>query len=300
MTEAGARSPHLESAEKAQAAVHAAPAALVIHEVLRAEGEEELRRRNAAVAWSGLAAGLSMGFSFLAQSLLRSALPDAPWAELIASLGYTVGFVIVILGRQQLFTESTLTAMLPLLVRRDLPTLLSVVRFWNLVLAANLVGTTLFAWLVIHPSLFPEPVHAAMARYAHAATHGDFVATLVRAILSGWIIALMAWLLPSARSARFFVIVFLTYLVGLGAFTHVVAGSVEAAYSVLSGDATLVQYAFAFLAPTLIGNTIGGVALVALLNHAPLAPDLQTTPAVDAPKTGKGSARGRDKTRTGR
>ena len=293
MTDAGARSPHLEGAQKAQAAEHAAPDALVIHEVLRAEGEEELRLRNVAVLWSGLAAGLSMGFSFLAQALIRSALPDAPWAELVASLGYTVGFVITILGRQQLFTESTLTAMLPLLVRRDVRTLLSVVRFWNVVLAANLVGTTLFAWLVHHPSLFPDAVHAAMAHYAHSATHGDFGATLVRAILSGWIIALMAWLLPSARSSRFFVIVFLTYLVGLGGFTHIVAGSVEAAYSVLSGDATFAQYCFDFIAPTLIGNTIGGVALVALLNHAPLAPDLQTTPGVPladkpAPRKGRG------------
>ena len=97
----------------------------------------------------------------------------------------------------------------------------------------------------------------------------------MRAILSGWLIALMAWLLPSARSARFFVIVFLTYVVALGGFTHIVAGSVEAAFALFSGNASWLQYVANFLVPTLVGNVIGGVALVALLNHAPLATQLQ-------------------------
>jgi formate/nitrite transporter FocA (FNT family) len=275
MAEAGARSSHLHTDERAQAAEHASPAAVVIHEVLREEGEQELRRRPTAVAWSGLAAGLSMGFSFLGMALMKSALPDAPWAVLVSSLGYTTGFVITILGRQQLFTESTLTAMLPLLVKRDMATFVAVLRFWAIVLVANLTGTTLFALLIVQGGLFPVPVQDALAHFARESTSGAFGPTLVRAILSGWLIALMAWLLPSARSARFFVIVFLTYGVALGGFTHIIAGSVEAAYAVFSGNAPLTQYCVYFLLPTLIGNTIGGVALVALLNHAPLATQLQ-------------------------
>ena len=94
-------------------------------------------------------------------------------------------------------------------------------------------------------------------------------------MFAGWLIALMIWLLPSARSARLFVIVLLTYVVALGHFSHVIAGSVEAAYAVFVGRASLPDYALGFFAPTILGNTIGGVALVALLNHAPLAPDVQ-------------------------
>lgn len=285
MAEAGSNSPHLEREEQEQAADHAAPAAMVIHEIVRAEGEVALKRRSTAVAWSGLAAGLSMGFSFVCLALLKSALPDTPWAITVASVGYTVGFVITILGRQELFTESTLTAMLPLLVKRDMATFLSVLRFWAIVLAANLVGTTLFALLIVLPDVFPAPVHHAMAVYAHEATSGAFVSTLIRAVLAGWIIALMAWLLPSARSARLFVIMLLTYVVALGGFTHLIAGSVEAAYAVFKGIATLPQYAFNFLLPTLLGNSIGGVALVALLNHAPLSEELQK----DAPAEAAGS-----------
>ena len=97
---------------------------------------------------------------------------------------------------------------------------------------------------------------------------------MVKAMLAGWLIALMVWLLPSAKSARLFVILLLTYVVALGRFSHIIAGSVEAFFAVLTGEASIRDYFVGFFAPTIIGNTIGGVALVALLNHAPLAPEL--------------------------
>ena len=261
--------------EKDQAAEHSAPPALVIHEIVRKDGEEELSRASAAVGWSGLAAGLSMGFSFLALALIQSALPDQPWRRLIDSFGYSIGFVIAILGRQQLFTESTLTAMLPLLVRRNGPTLLAVVRFWSVALTTNILGTFVFAGLLSIDGVFAQPVRAAMSDIARDAVTGPFWPTLVKAILAGWLIALMVWLLPSARSAKLFVILLITYVVAVGRFSHVIAGSVEAFFAVLTGQASVPDYLIGFFVPTLVGNTVGGVALVALLNHAPLAPDVR-------------------------
>lgn len=284
MPAAGADSPHLEKAEQDQAAEHSAPPALVIHEVIREDGEQELKKRPSAVAWSGLAAGMSMGFSFMGLGLVTSMLPDTPWRHLVASGGYTVGFVITILGRQELFTESTLTAVLPLLVRRDRQTLLAVLRFWAIVLAANLVGTGLFAWLMTTKGLFAPTVDTSLAEIARQSVASPFGITLLRAVLAGWLIALMAWLLPSARSARLFVILLLTYVVALGGLSHIVAGSVEAAYAVFQGDASVRDYLIGFLAPTLLGNTLGGVTLVALLNHAPLASDLQSGKAGEEPR----------------
>ena len=100
------------------------PEARVIHELIREEGEKTLERSVKAMAWSALGAGLSMGFSFFTMAIIRSALPEgAPWSKLVSSLGYTIGFIIVILGRQQLFTESTLSSILPLLTRKDVKTL---------------------------------------------------------------------------------------------------------------------------------------------------------------------------------
>ncbi len=265
----------LSRAEKDQAAEHSAPPALVIHEILRKEGEAELARGAGAIFWSGLAAGLSMGFSFLALALVQSGLPDTPSRRLIDSFGYCLGFVIVVLGRQELFTESTLTAVLPLLVRRDVATLISLLRFWVIVLVANLIGTFVFASVLSISGLFPTATHDAIGAIAREAVSGPFWPTLIKAIFSGWLIALMIWLLPSAKSARLLVIVLLTYVVALGRFSHVVAGSVEAFYAVISGQATFSDYLAGFFAPTIVGNTIGGVALVALLNHAPLAPEVQ-------------------------
>jgi len=276
--EAGAASPHLDKPDQKLAAQHKAPHALIIHELVREEGEEGLRRPSGALAWSGLAAGLSMGFSFLTLALIGSGLPDAPWRRLVDSAGYTVGFLIVILGRQQLFTETTVTAMLPLLVRRSWSTLCSVLRFWTVVLAANLVGALAFAALISPRGLFPDPVRHALVETGRAAVSGMFWPTMVRAVLAGWLIALMVWILPSARSARILVIMVLTYVVAIGRFSHTVAGAVDAGFVLFSGDSSMSQFLFGFLVPTLIGNTIGGVALVALLNHVPLAATLHQQP----------------------
>jgi formate/nitrite transporter FocA (FNT family) len=276
MDDAGSSSPHLDPKEQSLAEAHTAPRAIVIHELVREEGEEGLVKPVAALAWSGLAAGMSMGFSFLTLALIRSALPDAPWTRLVDSAGYSLGFMIVILGRQQLFTETTVTAVLPLLLRRDAATLWAVLRFWTVVLIANLVGALIFALLIAHQGLFPDDVYRTFIKTGQEAVSGSFFPTMVRSVFAGWLIALMVWILPSARSARLFVILILTYVVALGRLSHTVAGTIDAAFLVFSGNGTLTEFFRGFLAPTLIGNTIGGVALVAMLNHAPLAVELQT------------------------
>lgn len=268
---ADSASPHFEEEERAKAAAHAPLRPRLIHEIIREEGEAELRRPVGALAWSGLASGLSMGFSFLTQALLRSNLPDEPWRHLIDSFGYSVGFIIVVLGRQQLFTESTLTAVLPVLARRDKLTGIATLRLWGIVLSANLIGTFLFAAMILPEDLLRPEVYPILVELATATMESPFWVTLLKAIFAGWLIALMVWLLPSAGSARLFVILLLTYVVALGHLSHIIAGSVEAAFAVLDGQASLGGYVTAFLLPTLIGNTIGGVSLVAFLNHAPLS-----------------------------
>jgi formate-nitrite transporter family protein len=277
-TFAGAESPNLDSAEREQAAEHTTPHALVIHEIVREEGEAAMERTFAALMWSALAAGLSMGFSFLVQSILESALPETRWRGLISSFGYTIGFVFVILGRQQLFTESTLTAVLPVLTRRNLATLWKALRLWAIVLFFNLIGTAIFAGMLQIEGVFSPEVSESLARVAHTPLSADFAVTLVRGVFSGWLIALMVWLLPSARAARLLTILLVTYTVAVSKLTHVVAGSVEAAYAVMIGTATLADYFFVFMIPTLLGNMLGGISLVAIVNHAAIAPEITGTP----------------------
>jgi formate/nitrite transporter FocA (FNT family) len=268
-------SEHLDEAEHHQAAKHAAPGAIVIHEIVRQDGEAELARRAGSTIWSGLAAGLSMGFSFLAMAMVHAGLSDTPSRKLIDSAAYSVGFIIVVLGRQELFTESTLTAVLPLLVRRNIATLGTVLRFWALVLSANIVGTFIFAALIAGHGIFADPVREALEEISREAVSSPFWPTLIKAVFAGWLIALMVWLLPSAGSARILVILLLTYVVAIGRFSHIIAGSVEGAFALFTGNAGPRDYLLGFFLPTIIGNTLGGVALVAMLNHAPLAAELQ-------------------------
>jgi formate/nitrite transporter FocA (FNT family) len=240
----------------------------VVHEAIRMEGEEELKRSSSALAWSGLAAGLSMGFSLIAEGLLRSRIPDAPWCPLITKFGYSAGFVLVVMGRQQLFTENTLTPILPLLHRRDLKTLWHVMRLWVVVLAANLVGAAVIASVLGNTEAFRPEVRRAFDEIGREAMNVSFGLALLRGIFAGWLIAFKVWLLPFAEAFRVLIIVGLTYLVGLGGFTHIIAGSVETMLLVVTGVASWQQYVGGYMIPVLLGNVIGGVALVAALNHA--------------------------------
>jgi formate/nitrite transporter FocA (FNT family) len=254
--------------EEKQVQERVAIGAHIVHETIRREGEDELKRSTSALAWSGLAAGLSMGFSLVAEGLLSAYLPNSSWSPLISKFGYSVGFLIVVLGRQQLFTETTLTAVLPLLSKRNFATAMQTLRLWGIVLVANLVGTYLFALCVGRIPIFPPHIQQALADVSRGSTEGSFGVVFTRAIFAGWLIALMVWLMPAAESSRVSIIIITTYLIGLGGFSHVIAGSTKVMYVVVIGTETWGGYFAKFFFPTLLGNIVGGVSLVAFLGHA--------------------------------
>jgi formate-nitrite transporter family protein len=257
-----------EERAEAQAQERRSPSGKIIHDAILAEGVEELSRPVSALFWSGLAAGLSMGFSLITQGLIQSHLPPSQWRILLVRFGYSVGFLCVVLGRQQLFTENTLTAVLPLLHRRNVATLWQMLRLWAVVLLANLVGALAVSWAVMQPGSFDDPIRAAFVQLGHEAMPGGFWLMLWRGVFAGWLIALMVWLLPFAETGRVAVIIIITYIVGLGGFTHIVAGSVEAFALAVAHEEAWTTVLGGYLVPTLIGNIIGGVTLVAALNHA--------------------------------
>ena len=242
--------------------------AQVVYEAILAEGQEELSRPTSALAFSGLAAGLSMGFSFLTQGYLTSGLASESWGRVVGKLGYSMGFLIIILGRQQLFTENTLTPIIPLLKHKHVKTLLNTARLWGTVFLANWVGTMLVGWVLACSGIISEEARPVFSSIAHTAMDHGFGLLLLKALFAGWLIALLVWLLPFAETGRVAVIVLMTYVIALGSFAHVVAGSVDVFYLVARGDTTFGHYLLGFMLPTLLGNIVGGVALVAALNHA--------------------------------
>lgn len=256
----------LSGREIEEASDKSSTTAKVVHEAVRIEGTEELERPARSLWWSGIAAGLTMGCSMIGQGLLMASLPEAPWQHLVASFGYCLGFLFVTMARQQLFTETTLTAMLPFLhgthPARD------VLRFWGIVFAANMVGTLMLAGAATIPTLFPPDVVREFTRLGVEAVEPAFLTVLVKGVFAGWLIALMVWLLPASAGSRFFVIVAVTWLISAAGFSHVIAGSIETAFAAMHGQISWSDHLFRFLVPALIGNSIGGIVFVALLNHA--------------------------------
>jgi formate/nitrite transporter FocA (FNT family) len=251
-----------------------AASARVIHEVVRRRGDEELERPTGSLIWSGLAGGVAISTSVLGQALLESRLPQATWSPLVASIGYTVGFVIVILGNLQLFTESTLSAVLPVATHPSFGNLGRLLRLWSLVFIANMVGTFFIAGLNNYGVIgSPEQRDAMLALSRKLLEHPWFDMVKV-AIPAGFLIAAVPWVLPSSRGQQFLVVIFLTYFIALGDFAHVVAGSGEAWLLAFAGETTFTHSAFGIILPALLGNVIGGTGLFALLAHAQVQQEL--------------------------
>ena len=246
----------------------ATPRTPVIYEVVRRLGEEEMARPVTSLWWSGVAAGLSISFSLLAQAILQTHLPDAPWRPLITSFGYCIGFVMAVLSRQQLFTESTITAVLPLANDLTFANLGRTARLWAIVLAANLAGTLFAAVFCAYTPVLTPEVYGGMLSVSQSLLDFSWWDMLFRAIAAGFLMAAMVWLMPGAERSQFQVIVLMTWLIALGGFTHVVAGSMEAYLLVFSGSWAWWQMLVQFMAPVLIGNIIGGTALFALISYA--------------------------------
>jgi formate-nitrite transporter family protein len=253
-----------------------AGSAKVVHEVVRLQGDEELDRPVPSLLFSGFAAGVAICASLLAEAFLRMRLPAAPWTELVVSLGYTVGFVIVILGRLQLFTESTVTAVLPLATHPTGRNLARLLRLWIAVFLANMAGTCLVAALMAGEVIIGTEQLAAAVELSRALlTHGP-AATLLLATPAGFLIASIAWILPNARGSEFWVIVLVTYVIALGGFAHVVAGAGEAWLLMLAGQTNFAGAVGGFILPALLGNIIGGSGLFAVLAHGQVRNEIAT------------------------
>jgi len=244
------------------------PRTPVIYEVVRRLGDEEMVRPITSLWWSGVAAGLSISFSLLAQAIIQTHLPAMLWRPLITDFGYSLGFVMVVMSRQQLFTENTVTAVLPVMADINLTNLAKLTRMWAVVLLANFCGT-LFAALfcTFTPVLSPDLYQGMLDISRHIVGSG-FGEMFFRGVAAGFLIAAMVWLIPGAEGAQFFVIVLMTWLIAAGGFMHVIAGSVEGFLLVLSGQLAWQSMLNDFVLPVLAGNIVGGTALFALIAYA--------------------------------
>lgn len=254
-----------------------------IFETVRDAGELELLRPAASLWWSGLAAGIAMSTSVVGRAVLEQHLPHAP---AVSAFGYCFGFVIVVVGRMQLFTENTITTVLPLLRRRDLVTLVLTVRLWLVVFLANLVGAGIAAVLLVAAPLGSEDQLAAIAAVSRVGTDGPFFENFRVAIPAGFLIAALVWTIAAQSVTRLWLVVGLTWLVALGDYAHVVAGAVEMFVVLWLDGAGEIQRVWTFLLPALAGNVVGGTGLFALLAYAQVQHELAPPEALHEPVVG--------------
>ena len=272
-TQNSGKTPNLTADEKHDISKNQPPRAAVLHEIIRQQGDQELERSIAALFWSALAAGLTMGLSLMAMGLLNSRLPSDEAFKVIASFGYCAGFLAVILSRQQLFTENTLTAVLPIMSKPTLGNFGRLFRLWAVVLVGNLMGTLLVAYVMLHLPIFDTQTDKAFLEIGRKVMENDTSQMFAKGIISGWMIATMVWMIPSMESAKMWIIILITYLMALGDFTHIVVGTAEVSYLVFAGELAWKDFWLIFAGPTLAGNIIGGSFIFALISHAQIRSD---------------------------
>ncbi len=236
-----------------------------IYDAVRREGDEELARPLLSLIWSGIAAGLLISFSVLGEAIFRAYLPDTEWRYLLENLGYSFGFLLVILGRMQLFTENTITTVLPLVSERSIACFAATARLWGVVLAANVSGALLAAAFIVGSGVFAGGLDTAIRDLSSHATGFPPVEALLRGIPAGILVAAIVWMLPGQRGAEIPLIVLFTWLIAAGDFTHIVAGSVEMWVLVLDGELSIFDALTDFFFPVLAGNIVGGTVVFALL-----------------------------------
>lgn len=241
--------------------------ALEMHDNILSAAEEEMERPASSLALSSLAAGLAIGFSFLAGAFLAHYTPDH-LDHLAVTVMYPLGFVFVVRARNELFTENTLEPIVPLLHTWSGDVLRKMFRLWGILLAGNLIGAAIFAWIMAVTPAVDGALRPEMLRIATEATTEPWGLLFYHAIFAGWLIALLTWLLASTHSAgaQIALIWLCTAPISAFRFKHSIAGSVEAYYRAASGTTSWWDAFAGFTVPSVLGNAVGGVVLVALLN----------------------------------
>lgn len=242
------------------------PSAEDIYEQVATNARQELKRSSIALALSGFGAGAFMGLSALGTAMGLALLGSSPNARIVSRMFYPLGFIVVIIGRSQLFTENTLYPVALVLTEKG--QFWNTMRLWAIVLPTNVLGAFAFALLAANTSAFDPSFVGAMATLGAKAIAHPATTVFWSGVIGGWIIALAAWLVSASHSitGSVMVIWMLTFIVGLGDFAHCIASSCEILITVLTGHAPGIAF-FQWFGPAVLGNIFGGICLVTILEY---------------------------------
>src|SRR3954451_18659380 len=240
---------------------------LTAHEIFESATENarsELKRPWLGLAFSGLAGGITLGLTGIAVASVRATLGEGGWQHLVAYLIYPIGFIAVIIGRQQLFTENTLYPVVLVLDERK--HLLSTLRLWGVVFTSNIAGAVLFGALCTYTTALRPDIKTKLVEIGVVAAQGSLGHLFWSGVVGGWLIALVAWMVTASHwtIGQVVMIWLLTFILGTGHFAHCVVSSCEILAAVMAGAVSTGAYLH-WLLPATLGNIVGGVGIVSVL-----------------------------------
>ncbi|HZQ19756.1 MAG TPA: formate/nitrite transporter family protein [Terriglobales bacterium] len=247
---------------------------LTANEIFEAAVENarsEIKRPILGLVFSGLAGGITLGLTAIGVASIQAVLGSSGWQEFVSYLIYPIGFIAVIIGRQQLFTENTLYPVVLVLDERK--HVLATLRLWGVVFGSNVMGAVLFAALCIYTTALKPEIESKLVELGMHAVQGSFGQLFWSGVVGGWLIALVAWMVTASHwtIGQVVMIWLLTFIVGVGHFAHCIVTSCEILSSTLAGAVPPGAYVLWLLAATL-GNIVGGVGIVSVLNYGQVRP----------------------------
>jgi formate/nitrite transporter FocA (FNT family) len=267
----------LETEPSEGGALKLAPGTILQNEI--DEGLNALKRPVVGLFVSGLSAGLDVGFSLFLMAVMLTHAQDklpAPVVRLLVGNMYAVGFVFVVLGRSELFTEQTTLAVLPVLGGRA--SVRQLMRLWVVVYVANLLGAAAFAGLAVltGPALHAiEP--AAFGEIAHHMTDHPAGAMFASGVLAGWLMGLLSWLVAAGRDtiSQVAIVWIVTTAIGFAGLHHAVLGAVEVLAGAFAGQGITTADVGRFLLWATLGNAVGGTVFVGVIKYGHARPEAQ-------------------------
>lgn len=247
-----------------------------IHEILDEQiniALHEHRRANIDLFLSGISAGLEIGFSVFLMGVMYTLFAgeiSESSLKLILAGSYSLGFIFVIIGRSELFTEHTTLAVLPVLNRSA--SIGSLLILWILIYLGNIAGGTIFSVILAKlPVALGVIDPEAFITIATGLIQFDWHLILGSGLLAGWLMGLLAWLIISSQDtfSRILIVIFITTVIGIGAPHHSIVGSIEVVTAmIVKGSEIGIADYFHFQLWTTLGNIIGGVVFVALVKFS--------------------------------
>ena len=234
-------------------------------------GQKRLDRSFGGDVVTAVIGGMSIGFGVVAMAWTAAsaggeAAPSV--AHLVGALAYPVGFVILLVGKSELFTENFLLPVTGVVEGRG--TVRQLAALWGVTLVGNLLGSLVFAFLISRPGVLDEAAAEHVIELADQVVHYGFWTAFVKAIFAGWLMTILTWLLLAAEGLgpRLVIIWLIGTLIVLGEFSHVIISSTEVLMAILLGaPLSAGDWVGGGFLPILVGNLLGGVVFVTLLHY---------------------------------